>query len=55
LPAVEAFGRLELADERRSRLDGDDHAAVLPDPVEEACEQLSPLRSRQDVRCTLLT
>jgi hypothetical protein len=46
MPAVKPFGRLEVADERRSRLDGDDHAGVLPDPVDEACEQLSPLGGR---------
>jgi hypothetical protein len=42
--AVEPFARLEVADERP---EGDDHAAVLPDSIEEACEQFPPLGRRR--------
>jgi len=31
--AVEPFGRFEVADERRARLNGDDKPVFLPDPV----------------------
>lgn len=45
--AVELFGRLEVADERRARLDGDEEAAVLRDPVEKANEQLPAFGKRE--------
>ena len=40
----EFVGRLEVAEERFSRLDGDDGATVLPDAIEQRCEQPTPFR-----------
>lgn len=37
--AVEPFGRLEIADERRARPDGDDDSAVLPDSADNQTPQ----------------
>src|SRR6266566_5947647 len=37
-------GCLEVAQERFSRLHGDDRAPVLPDAIEQRCEQPTPFR-----------